>query len=241
MAQCKECGGDLVKKKNKAGELFLVCEDCGKKYKVKQKEEAPVVEEKPAPAPAPEKPAAKKCKECGGNLVKKKSAKTGDIFLVCEDCGKKYKLPAPKKVEEEEEEEQEAPAPAPAPAPEKPAAKKCKACGGDLVKKKSAKTGDIFLVCEDCGKKYKLAVPKKVEEEEEEEEQEAPIPAPAPIVEEPVIPAPVVEEPVAPAPVVEEPAAPAPAAVSNEELASIAKSLQEINKTLKAMLTILNR
>ena len=175
MAQCKECGGDLVKKKNKAGELFLVCEDCGKKYKVKQKEEAPVVEEKPAPAPAPEKPAAKKCKECGGNLVKKKSAKTGDIFLVCEDCGKKYKL----------------------------------------------------------------AVPKKVEEEEEE--QEAPIPAPAPVVEEPVIPAPVVEEPVAPAPVVEEPAAPAPAAVSNDELASIAKSLQEINKTLKAMLTILNR
>ena len=237
MAQCKECGGDLVKKKNKAGDLFLVCEDCGKKYKLKAA--APKEEEEEAPAPAPvveEKPAAKKCKACGGELKKKKSAKTGDIFLVCEDCGKKYKLPTPAPAKEEDEEEEEAPAPAPV-VEEKPAAKKCKACGGELKKKKSAKTGDIFLVCEECGKKYKLPAPAPVVEKEEEEEEEAPV-IPAPAVEELVIPAPVVEEtPVVPAPVVEE----APVAASNDELASIAKSLQEINKTLKAMLTILNR
>lgn len=171
------------------------------------------------------------CKECGGDLVKKKN-KAGDLFLVCEDCGKKYKLKAAAPKEEEEE----APAPAPV-VEEKPAAKKCKACGGELKKKKSAKTGDIFLVCEECGKKYKLPAPAPVVEKEEEEEEEAPV-IPAPAVEEPVIPAPVVEEtPVVPAPVVEE----APVAASNDELASIAKSLQEINKTLKAMLTILNR
>ena len=267
MARCKACGSELVKKKTKTGEVILYCESCKKGYRmpvakpVVEEEEEEVVAPKVAPKAAPivKVEEAPKCKICGTELVERK-AKSGEMVLFCSTCKKAFRKPAPDPVvpepEEEDEEEEEE---------EKEVVKldetpKCKICGSELVERKT-KSGEEVLYCKNCKKGFKKPAPvipePPVEEEEEEEEEE--VVAPIPVVEEPVVVAPVQEEEeiveeeeevVAPAPVVEkapivEPVvkteAPAPAAIDSKELADIAKSLSEINKTLKAMLTILNK
>ncbi len=261
MARCKACGSELVKKKTKTGEVILYCESCKKGYRIPaakpafEEEEEEVEAPKIAPKAAPvvkvnETP---KCKICGTELVERK-AKSGEMVLFCSNCKKAFRKPVPAPVipeppvEEEEEEEETVKL------DETP---KCKICGTPLVEKKT-KSGEVCLYCTNCKKGFKKPVPvipePPVEEEEEEEEEE--VVAPIPVVEEPVVVAPVQEEDeiieeeeevVAPAPVETKPfiepviKTEVPSTVDSKELADIAKSLSEINKTLKAMLTILNK
>ena len=83
MARCKECGNELVVRRNKAGEKILYCTECGKVYKMKQQEEAkPRVEDKPQ---VEQKPKAKRCPDCGNVLVKK-TTKSGADVLYCPEC-----------------------------------------------------------------------------------------------------------------------------------------------------------
>ena len=83
-----------------------------------------------------------RCKECGGELVKK-MGKSGNPVLYCPDCGKVYKIPVKKEETPEEK-----------PVVKKPAVKRCKECGTVLVKK-MGKSGNPVLYCPECKKVYK--------------------------------------------------------------------------------------